>query len=68
MTQQIPDIAIMQILSRKKLKDETCGLAIKGFVGLKFKIYTFITEENHEYKKAKGINENFVDDELKHED
>ena len=31
-------------------------------------MYTYITEENHEFKKAKGINKNFVDDELKYED
>ena len=31
-------------------------------------MYTYITEGNHEFKKAKGINKNFVDDELKYED
>ena len=31
-------------------------------------MYTFITEANHESKKAKGINKNIVDDELKYED
>ena len=41
------------------MKDETCGVYIKGFVGLNSKIYTFITE---------GINKNVVDDELKCED
>ena len=39
-------------------------MPIKGFVGLKSKMYTFITEDNHESKKAKGI----IDDELKYED
>ena len=39
-----------------KLKDETSGLSVKGFVVLNSKICTFITEENHESKKAKGIN------------
>ena len=30
-----------------KIKNETCGRTIKGFVGLKSKIYTFITGDNH---------------------
>ena len=30
-------------------------------------MYTFITEDSHESKKAKVINENVVDDELKYE-
>ena len=51
------------------MKDETCGVPIKGFVGLKSKFYTFITEDNHESKKAKDINKNVADDEeLKYED
>ena len=43
-------------------------MPIKGFGGLKTKMYTFITEYNHESKKAKGINKNVVHDELKYED
>ena len=50
------------------MKDETCDVPIKGFVGLKSKMCTFVTEENHESKKVKGINGNVVDDELKYED
>ena len=57
----------MQIVV-SKTKDETSGVPIKGFVGLKSKMYTFITEDNHESKKAKGINKYVVDDELKYED
>ena len=48
-----------------KMKDEKCGVPIKGFVGLESKMYTFITEENHESQKAKDINKNLVDNELK---
>ena len=29
------------------MKDETSGAPIKGFVGLKSKMYTFIADENH---------------------
>ena len=48
------------------MKDDTSGVSIKGFLGLESKIYTFITEFIHEFKKAKDINKNFVDDKLKY--
>ena len=38
-----------------KMKDETCGVPIKCFVGSKVDMYTYITEGEHEWKKAKGI-------------
>ena len=50
-----------------KMKDETCDMPINFFVGLKAKVYTYITEDDHECKKAIGINRNVVDDELKYE-
>ena len=50
------------------MKDEICCIPIKGFVGLKFKTITFITEDSHESKKAKDINKNAVDGKLKYED
>ena len=46
----------------RKMKDDTCGVSIKGFVELKSKMYTFITDKNHESKKAKDINKNVLDD------
>ena len=46
----------------RKMKDETCGVSIKGFAELKYKMYTFITDKNHESKKAKDINKNVLDD------
>ena len=50
------------------MKDETCGLSIKGFAGLESKMYTFITEVSHESKEAKDVNKNVVDGKLKYED
>ena len=49
------------------MKDETCEVPIKSFVGLKSKRYTFTKEDSHECKKAKDNNKPVVDDELKHE-
>ena len=41
----------------------------KKFCRIKiYKMHTFITEDNHEYKNANGINKNVVDDALKCED
>ena len=50
-----------------KTKDETCSVPIKGFVGLKSKIYAFITKDKYESKKVKCINKNVLDNELKYE-
>ena len=49
------------------MKDETCGVPIKSFAGINPKMYTFIIEDNHESKKAKGSKTNVNDDELKYE-
>ena len=43
-----------------KTKDETDGIAIKNFVGLKLKMYYFLVDDSSEYKKAKGVNRNVV--------
>ena len=42
-----------------KMKDETGGVAIKEFVVLKPKMYSFLVE-NSEQKKAKDVNKNVV--------
>ena len=39
------------------MKDETGGVAIEEFVGLKPKTYSFLVDKN-EHKKAKGVNKN----------
>ena len=42
------------------MKDEIGSVAIKEFVGLKAKMYSFLVEDNREYKKAKVVNRNAV--------
>ena len=42
-----------------KMKDETGGVAIEEFVGLKPKMYSFLVD-NSEHNKAKGVNKNVV--------
>ena len=41
------------------MKDETGGVAIEEFVGLKLKMYSFLVDIN-EHKKAKDVNKNVV--------
>ena len=44
-----------------KMKDETGDVAIKEFVGLKPNMYLFLVDDNNEYIKTKGVNENVVE-------
>ena len=44
-----------------EIKDETGGVAIKEFVGLKPKMYSFLVDDSSEHRKAKGINKNVVE-------
>ena len=44
-----------------KMKDETGAVAIKEFVGLKAKRYSFLVYNNNEHKKAKGVNRNVAE-------
>ena len=41
-------------------KDKTGGVAMKEFVGLKPKMYSFLVDDNSEHKEAKGVNKNVV--------
>ena len=43
-----------------KMKDETAGVVIEEFVGLKSKMYLYLVDDNSEHKKAKGVNKNVV--------
>ena len=41
-----------------KMKDETDGVAIEEFVGLKPKMHSFLVDVNREHQKAKRVNRN----------
>ena len=43
-----------------KMKDETGGVAIEEFGGLKPKMYLFLVGDNSEHKKTKNVNKNVV--------
>ena len=43
----------------RKMIDETAGVEIKEFVGLKPKIYSFLVH-NSEHRKTKGVTRNVV--------
>ena len=43
-----------------KMKDETGGVAIEKFVGLKTKMYLFLVDDNSEHKKANVVNKNIA--------
>ena len=47
-------------LAIEKMKDETGGVDIEEFVGLKSKMYSFLVDDNIEHKKAKDMNRNVV--------
>ena len=43
-----------------KVKDETTGVAIEEFIGLKPKMYSSVADDNSQHKKTKGIDKNAV--------
>ena len=51
-----------------KMKDETAGVPIAEFVGLRSKMYSYVTNDEKGCKTAKGIKKNVVRNLLKHED
>ena len=50
-----------------KFKDETCGVPNTEFVGLKFKMYSYIKSDEKCGKTAKGIKKNVIKNNVKHE-
>ena len=51
-----------------KFKDETCGIPITEFVGLKSKMYSYVKDNEKGGKTAKGIKKNVIKNNIKHED
>ena len=49
-----------------KFKDESAGILITEFVGLRSKMYSYIKENQKENRTAKGIKKNIIKNELKH--
>ena len=49
-----------------KMKDETAGVPIVEFVGLRSKMYSYVTNDEKGCKTAKGIKKNVVKNLLKH--
>ena len=43
-----------------KMKNETVGVGIEEFVGLKPKMYSFLVDDSSEHKKTEGVNKNVV--------
>ena len=43
-----------------KMKNDTAGVVIKEFVGLKPKMYSFLVDDSSELKKVKSVNKNVV--------
>ena len=43
-----------------KMKDESAGVAIEEFLGLKPKMYSYLVDDNSKYKKVHWVNKNFV--------
>ena len=56
------------LMNKLKLKILTKTSTEMNHVTCLQKFFTFITEDNHESRKVKGINKNVADDELKYED
>ena len=43
-----------------RMKNETAGVAIEKFFGLKSKMYSFLQDDSNDHKKAKSVNKNVV--------
>ena len=42
------------------MEDETAGVAIEEFIGVKSKMYSYLVDENSEHKKANSLHKNTV--------
>ena len=58
-----PDLKFFDLVNKKvigKMKDEFKGEIISELVGLKSKMYSLVSVDGKENKKAKGVDENVV--------
>ena len=46
------------------MKDETAGVSIKKFVGLKQTMYSVLLDDSSEHKETKRVNRNYVEKKL----
>ena len=51
-----------------KFKDEAAGINITEFIGLRSRMYSYIKDNDQNYKTAKGIKKNVIKTNIKHED
>ena len=51
-----------------KFKDETAGVPIRGFIGLKSKMYSVSLDSGKNSKKAKGVKKNVIKKGISHQD
>ena len=49
-----------------QFKDETLGIPIIEFIGLRSKMYSILTNDDKEKKTARGISRSVIKNELKH--
>ena len=50
-----------------KFKDESCGIPITEFVGLRSKMYSYVKDNNKEGRTAKGIKKSVIKKDITHE-
>ena len=63
--EQFKDTENKKIVS--KFKDETQGIPIREFIGLRSKMYSIKLDDDGEKKTTKGIVSNVIKNHLKHE-
>ena len=51
-----------------KFKDESAGIPITEFVGLRFKMYSYVKDNEQTARTAKGIKKQVIKKDIKHED
>ena len=51
-----------------KFKDKACGIPITEFIGLKFKMYSYVKNNEKGGRTAKGIKKNVIKNNIRHEE